>query len=254
MANYKRGYFVIPVSPTDQVVKIKDKFGDIRFSINPLQVTILYVTNNLVNVKSGNNLIKLDFADNDEAKIAITELQRQIDIIKNRAVKETAKKEELITQLDTDGLDFVSIYKTGATASSGTASGTTSVLENRLGELVKSISKDIHNLKVLDSTRNSNFVKINMSPVGLFSRSNQTPCDVLQHAFSDSSDGMVNVYINGLYLDVGNSIEDICHFSADMCVTCSNAITPESVLYINPGLLGYDLEPSDIITITYIKK
>lgn len=252
MANYKRGYFVIPVLPEDLVVKIKDKFGSIRYSINPMQVTILYVTNNLVNVKSGNNLIKLDFADADEAKIAIGELQAQIDIIKNRVVKQAAKKEELITQLDSGGVDFVSIYSAGATASGGTSSGT--VLEGRLSELVKTISKDIYDLRVLNSNNNSNFVKMNMSPAGLFAETTDQPCDILQYVFSDQSDGMVNVYINGLYLEVGDSLADICHFSPDGCVTCESRITEGAVFYINPCLLGYSLEPDDTITITYLRK
>lgn len=251
MANYKKGYFVIPVSPEDLVVKIKDKFGDIRYSINPMNVSILYVSNNLINVKTGNNLIKLDFANNDEAKIAITELQRQIDIIKGRVTKEVAKKEELINQLDTAGMDFTSIYETSATASFGTASN--NVLESRISQLVQTIKKDIYDLK----NNASDFVKLNMNPDldASFSREfAEAPRDILRYEFADESEGMVNVYINGLYLEIGNSISDICHFSADECITCENCIRPGSVFYINTSLLGYELDSSDVITITYLRK
>ena len=251
MANYKKGYFVIPVSPEDLVVKIKDKFGDIRYSINPMNVSILYVSNNLINVKTGNNLIKLDFANNDEAKIAITELQRQIDIIKGRVTKEVAKKEELINQLDTAGMDFTSIYESGATASGGTASN--NVLESRISQLVQTIKKDIYDLK----NNASDFVKLNMNPDldASFSREfAEAPRDILRYEFADESEGMVNVYINGLYLEIGNSISDICHFSADECITCENCIRPGSVFYINTSLLGYELDSSDVITITYLRK
>ena len=251
MANYKKGYFVIPVSPEDLVVKIKDKFGDIRYSINPMNVSILYVSNNLINVKTGNNLIKLDFANNDEAKIAITELQRQIDIIKGRVTKEVAKKEELIEQLDTTGMDFTSIYESGATASGGTASS--NLLESRISQLVQTIKKDIYDLK----NNASDFVKLNMNPDldASFSREfAEAPRDILKYVFTDESEGMVNVYINGLYLEIGNSISDICHFSADECITCENCIRPGSVFYINTSLLGYELDSSDVITITYLRK
>lgn len=252
MANYKKGYFVIPVSPEDLVVKIKDKFGDIRYSINPLNVSILYVSNNLINVKTGNNLIKLDFSNNDEAKIAITELQRQIDIIKGRVTKETIKKEDLIEQLDTTGMDFTSIYESGGTASGGTASGS-NFLENRISQLVQTIKRDIFDLK----NNASDFVKLNMNPdpdASLSREFAEVPRDILKYEFTDESEGMVNIYINGLYLEIGNSISDICHFSVDNCVTCENCIRPGSVFYINTSLLGYELDPSDVITITYLRK
>lgn len=82
MANFIQGDFVIPVSPSDNNVQIKDKFKRIRFTLNPHQVTAVFVKNNLIHVKTigSNNVVLLDFSTFEEAKKALPELQAQIDI------------------------------------------------------------------------------------------------------------------------------------------------------------------------------
>jgi hypothetical protein len=82
MANFVQGNFVIPVTPEDTQVYIKDKFGRIRFSIAPHQVTATFVKNNLIHVKTlgTDNVILIDFGNVEEAKRALPELQFQLDI------------------------------------------------------------------------------------------------------------------------------------------------------------------------------
>ncbi len=84
MANFVQGSFVVPVTPEDSQVFIKDKFGRIRFTIAPHQVTATFVKNNLIHVKSlgTDNVILIDFGNVDEAKRALPELQSQLDIAK----------------------------------------------------------------------------------------------------------------------------------------------------------------------------
>jgi hypothetical protein len=82
MANFVQGNFVVPVTPEDTQVFIKDKFGRIRFTIAPYQVTATFVKNNLIHVKSlgSDNVILIDFGNVEEAKRALPELQIQLDI------------------------------------------------------------------------------------------------------------------------------------------------------------------------------
>jgi RNA recognition motif-containing protein len=93
MSNYKLGYFIVPTDENSTGVKIKDKFGSIRYSINPQMVTVMFVKVNVINVrtKSSNNSILIDFATNSEAKLALVELRLEMDKIKNRIIKETEK-------------------------------------------------------------------------------------------------------------------------------------------------------------------
>lgn len=82
MANFVQGNFVVPATPEDSQVFIKDKFGRIRFTIAPHQVTATFVKNNLIHVKSlgTDNVILIDFGNIEEAKRALPELQFQLDI------------------------------------------------------------------------------------------------------------------------------------------------------------------------------
>jgi len=81
MSNFIQGAFVNPVTPEDNTIQIKDRFGRIRYSIAPIQVTAVFVSGNLIKIKKKgtNDIILLDFRSNDEAKVALTELQIQID-------------------------------------------------------------------------------------------------------------------------------------------------------------------------------
>lgn len=247
MANYKTGYFVIPVNENDRVVKIRDKFGDLRFSINPVNITILYVDGVNINIKSksSNNKIVIDFATPSEAKIGLTELQTQIDIIKNRIVKEEDYKETLINQLDTDGVDFVTIYKTSKDGGD-IVSPTASFLEQRITGLVKSISNDIVKVSNVEN------LKLKLSPVSFFSEDTNTHFDILNYVFTVDSSSKVDVYINGIYIEIGKNPTDIAYFSKNGVK--SDQVFNGSRLYMNPYLLGYDIEKTDIISITYLKK
>lgn len=105
MANFVQGSFVVPVTPEDSQVFIKDKFGRIRFTIAPHQVTATFVKNNLIHVKSlgTDNVILIDFGNVDEAKRALPELQSQLDI---------AKKAPSL-QLDPDIIAYIEEYLNG---------------------------------------------------------------------------------------------------------------------------------------------
>lgn len=85
MANFIQGAFVNPVTPEDNTIQIKDRFGRIRYSLAPQQVTAVFVSGNLIKIKKKgtNDIILLDFRSSDEAKLALVELQLQIDAGRN---------------------------------------------------------------------------------------------------------------------------------------------------------------------------
>ena len=82
MANFIQGNFVIPVTPEDRQVHIKDKFNRVRFTLSPTQITAVFVKNNVIHIKSlgTDNVVLIDFSTITEAQNALPELQSQIDI------------------------------------------------------------------------------------------------------------------------------------------------------------------------------
>jgi hypothetical protein len=246
MANFKSGFFVIPVNENDTSVLIRDKFGSVRYSINPTVVTVMFVKVNVINIgtKSSNEPIVIDFATNTEAKKGLVELRIEMDKIKNRINIEEIQREESIKQLDT-GVDFLSIYQ-GSTQSSGTqSSGTQSTMTERITQLVNKLSDDFNSLKDQEN------IQISLNPIDDFDESIDEHIDILDYEFFYKSDGCPNIYINGVHLFLGTSSESIAYISDGENIF--NTIEPNTRLYINPYLLDYTIETTDLITIHYFK-
>ena len=140
MANFKSGYFVISVNEDDISVRIRDDFGSIRYSINPIVVSVMYVKVNAIYIgtKSSSEPIILDFKSNSDAKTGLVELRIEMDKILNRVKTEEIKKEESLKQLDI-GVDFLSIYE-GVTQSGSTSSISNKTIDERITELVSKLS------------------------------------------------------------------------------------------------------------------
>jgi hypothetical protein len=245
MANFKSGYFVIPVDDNDNSVRIRDKFGSIRFSINPLVVTVMYVKVNVINIgtKSASEAILIDFISNDEAKKGLVELRFEMDKIKNRVITEEVKKEESLKQLDT-GVDFLSIYETGTTQSSPTSSIANKTIDERITELVSKLSDDFTSLK------DQKNIQISLNPIGSWGVNVNEHVDILGLSFSEKSDGIPNVYINGVHLTIGTNSQSISYLSDGISI--SNVINVGSKIYLNPHLLDYEIDQTDVITIHYL--
>ena len=241
MSNYKLGYFIVPTDDMSMVVKIKDKFGSIRYSVNPQMVTMMFVKVNVINVrtKSSNNSILVDFATNGEAKLALVELRTEMDKIKNRFIREEVQQEALIQQLDT-GVDFLSIYQ-GSTQST---TGTQSTMTERITQLVTKLSNDFNTLKDQEN------IQISLNPIDDFDESVDDHIDILDYEFTYKSDGCPNIYINGVHLFLGTSSESIAYISDGQNIF--NTIEENTRLYINPYLLDYPIETTDVITIHYL--
>ena len=81
---YKLENFLVQVSETDRLLKIKDITGIIRHTIDGFSITSLRAINNIVKIVTKSNTIDLDFSTNNEARIALSRIQAQIDLLKEK--------------------------------------------------------------------------------------------------------------------------------------------------------------------------
>jgi hypothetical protein len=82
---YKLDNFLVQVSDTDNLLKIKDTTGLIKHTINAYSITSLRAINNLVKIITKSHTIDLDFSTTNEARIALSRIQTQVDILKERS-------------------------------------------------------------------------------------------------------------------------------------------------------------------------
>lgn len=83
--SYNYDKFLRPITPFDKSIKILDEFNNIKYTINPFVIKNVAISNNIlkINLKS-QRVISLHFPTINEAKLALTRIQIQIDtLIKN---------------------------------------------------------------------------------------------------------------------------------------------------------------------------
>jgi hypothetical protein len=81
---YKLENFLIQVSGTYRLLKIKDNSGIIKYTIDGFSITSLRAINNIVKIVTKSNTIDLDFSTTNEARIALSRIQAQIDLLKEK--------------------------------------------------------------------------------------------------------------------------------------------------------------------------
>lgn len=79
---YNYNNFLRPITESDKSIKILDDSNDIKYTIDPFVITNISVISNIlrINLKSL-KVILLSFSTKNEAQIALTRLQQQIDIL-----------------------------------------------------------------------------------------------------------------------------------------------------------------------------
>lgn len=261
--SYSLDRFIKPLIETDKIVNIYNNLNKPTYTINPVSVSRVYASGNLlkINLTKNNTVIILDFSDNSEAKQALLRLQSQFNLIKNRLMSEDKAKEIAISQVQ-DSLDLSSLYQsvvTGGTFSgptysggSGTASGTASgvssnTIEQRLFSFVQKIGNDVATI----NSKNIKKIISSYSPIDNFEEDLNSHNDVIGVEFDFDSQGNVNIYINSVLLLPGEELDSIAYFGKDNDLKSN--IFKGSRLYINPSLLGYSLETSDVISIEYLR-
>jgi len=86
MAMHNKDTFILPVSPGDDALQIRDINGNITWSIVPHSVTALYVDQNMIKLKSksSNTIITIHFVSNSDAIIALSRLQLALSQLKSQ--------------------------------------------------------------------------------------------------------------------------------------------------------------------------
>lgn len=105
--------FLRPITGTDRNLKIYEDSGKARYIINPFHVKHLNVANNILklSLESDRN-ITIPFSTNNEAKIALSKLQADID----------ALQQKVPFMIDKDILNYVTAHiQIGPTGSAGTS-------------------------------------------------------------------------------------------------------------------------------------
>jgi hypothetical protein len=81
---YKLENFLVQVSGTDRLLKIKESSGIIKHAIDGFSITSLRAINNIVKIITKSSTIDLDFSTTTEARIALSRIQAQIDLLKEK--------------------------------------------------------------------------------------------------------------------------------------------------------------------------
>ncbi len=76
--------FVGLVSASDRILKIYDSDNIIKYTINAFSINTLKARNNIVILSTRSKNIELDFSTTNEARLALSKLQSQLDVLKEK--------------------------------------------------------------------------------------------------------------------------------------------------------------------------
>jgi hypothetical protein len=80
--SYSYDKFLRPITESDKSIKILDDTNDIKYTIDPFVITNVAAINNILRISLRSlKVILLNFSTKNEAKIALTRLQQQIDTL-----------------------------------------------------------------------------------------------------------------------------------------------------------------------------
>jgi hypothetical protein len=271
--------FLREVKENDKVIRIYNDNDDIAHVINPFSVLRIFVSRSNINMTlSGNRNVVLDFRNITEARNSLSKLQQTIDLLRQKkpASVDIETEKYIENVVGNEVTDYSQLYDSirtgsstsgtsgssgtagtsgssgtaGTSGSSGTAGtgGTSSsekkTIDNSLQKLVSIISEDI---KAIDNKKK---ITIKLNPNGYYDDNVNRHLKVVDYKFTHESEGAIDLFINGLMLNIDKSESSIAYFSRDNQMI-DDFISESSNLYINPYLLGYYLDQSDTITIRY---
>jgi len=80
---YKKDTFIVPISPEDTQVRLRNIEGTIMHTLSPHEVITIYVQSKNIKIKTLTDIHTLCFSSNQEALDALTCLQLALDQVKN---------------------------------------------------------------------------------------------------------------------------------------------------------------------------
>lgn len=118
--SYSYDKFLRPITTTDKNIQIIDNNGIVKYTINPFSVINVMVSNNLlkINMKQG-RVILINFSTISESKLAISRIQEQLDILREKTPLLIDKQiESYFSGIDTNLIPSIdSVYDLGSTSS-----------------------------------------------------------------------------------------------------------------------------------------
>lgn len=100
---YNKDTFIVPVSPSDTQVRLKNVIGTIKHTISPFEVVATYVQGLQIKIKTFTDIHTLYFSSNEEAIEALTLLQFALDQVKNNILGSPNNGVQGLLGLPTDG-------------------------------------------------------------------------------------------------------------------------------------------------------
>ena len=81
---YDVNNFFVRVSQSDSLLHLKDTSGKVQWTINAFDIVSSFVSNNLLKINTKTEYIQLDFGNSTLSKIALSNLQNQIKLLRER--------------------------------------------------------------------------------------------------------------------------------------------------------------------------
>ena len=112
--NYQN--FLRPLNNNSKNLQIIDRYGDIKWTINPFFITNTMINNNILKINLRNDkIILLNFNNSNESKLALISLQDQIDILVQNVPQSIDKNienyvETYVQESIQESIDEISYY------------------------------------------------------------------------------------------------------------------------------------------------
>jgi hypothetical protein len=107
----------------------------------------------------------------------------------------------------------------------------------------------------INTISNQQEISISNNPTGTFLTTVNAPFNMLGYTFSTASDGVPQIYINGVYVKTNaTTASSPAYFSTDNGISGNISILPNSSLYLNAFILGFKLDPTDDVVVHYLTK
>ena len=100
-------HFLEPINTSNILLMLVDEFGN-KTKINPTEIRLIHVINNIVNVTIANNkVLKLNFSTNTEAKLALKDLNTRLGLLKGRVNANAGLLDTLQVVIEHDYTDYL---------------------------------------------------------------------------------------------------------------------------------------------------
>lgn len=117
--SYSYDKFLRPLTESDKSIKILDNSNIVKYTIDPFAIVNLLATNNIIRINlRSQKVILIDFNSRNEATLALSRLQQQVDFLTNKVPTQVDKEVVKYVQSVFDQVSII-VGPTGATGIQG---------------------------------------------------------------------------------------------------------------------------------------